>query len=53
MYDVGYFPKSNPGDIVFADETGVVVIPAAKLALVLGKANEIRQAEDGRRAQVP
>ena len=31
----------NPGDIVFADETGIVVIPAAKKALVLLKANEI------------
>ena len=43
----------NPGDIVFADETGVVVIPVAKLALVLRKCNEIREAEDSRRAQIP
>ena len=43
----------NPGDIVFADETGVVVVPAAKIALVLGKAIEIRDAEDGRRARIP
>jgi regulator of RNase E activity RraA len=43
----------NPGDIMFADETGIVVIPAAKKDLVLRKANEIRQAEDDRRAQIP
>ena len=43
----------NPGDIVFADETGVVVVPAAKIALVLGKAIEIRDAEDSRRARIP
>jgi regulator of RNase E activity RraA len=43
----------NPGDIVFADETGIVVIPAAKKDLVLRKANEIRETEDGRRAQIP
>jgi regulator of RNase E activity RraA len=43
----------NPGDVVFADETGIVVIPAAKLASVLLKANEIREAEDSRRAQIP
>jgi len=43
----------NPGDIMFADETGIVVIPAAKVALVLLKANEIREAEDSRRAQIP
>ena len=42
----------NPGDIVFADETGIVVIPAATKELVLRKANEIRQAEDNRRADV-
>ena len=41
----------NPGDIVFADETGIVVIPAAKLDLVLRKAIEIREAEDSRRAE--
>jgi 4-hydroxy-4-methyl-2-oxoglutarate aldolase len=43
----------NPGDIVFADETGVVVIPAAKLDAVLRKCIEIHEAEDGRRAQIP
>lgn len=43
----------NPGDIVFADETGVVIIPAAKLDLVMCKCIEIRDAEDGRRAQIP
>jgi regulator of RNase E activity RraA len=42
----------NPGDIMFADETGIVVIPAAKKALVLRKANEIREAEDGRRTHI-
>jgi len=42
----------NPGDIVFADETAIIVIPAAKLALVLRKAIEIREAEDSRRAQI-
>jgi 4-hydroxy-4-methyl-2-oxoglutarate aldolase len=41
----------NPGDIIFADETAVVVIPAAKKALVLLKANEIRKAEDSQRAR--
>jgi regulator of RNase E activity RraA len=42
----------NPGDIVFADETGIVIIPAAKKAVVLLKANEIRASEDSRRAQI-
>lgn len=42
----------NPGDIVFADETGIVVIPAATKELVLRKANEIRKSEDNRRADV-
>jgi 4-hydroxy-4-methyl-2-oxoglutarate aldolase len=42
----------NPGDVVFADETGIVVIPAAKKDLVLSKANEIRAAEDSRRADI-
>jgi 4-hydroxy-4-methyl-2-oxoglutarate aldolase len=42
----------NPGDIMFADETGILVIPAAKKELVLCKANEIRAAEDGRRAEI-
>ena len=40
----------NPGDIIFADETAVVVIPAAKTAMVLEKANEIRRSEDANRA---
>jgi hypothetical protein len=30
-----------------------VVVPAAKIALVLGKAIEIRDAEDSRRARIP
>jgi len=42
----------TPGDIIFADETGIVVIPAAKKQLVLSKANEIRAAEDSRRAEI-
>jgi len=42
----------KPGDIIFADETGIVVIPAAKKQLVLSKANEIRAAEDSRRAEI-
>ena len=42
----------NPGDVVFADETGIVVIPAAKKELVLSKANEFRAAEDSRRADI-
>jgi len=42
----------NPGDIVFADETAIIVIPAAKLASVLRKAIEIRESEDSRRAQI-
>ena len=40
----------NPGDIIFADETAVVVIPVAKKAIVLAKANEIRRFEDANRA---
>ena len=40
----------NPGDIIFADETAVVVIPAAKKAIVLAKATEIRAFEDANRA---
>jgi regulator of RNase E activity RraA len=40
----------NPGDIIFADETAVVVIPAAKKAMVLETANEIRRSEDANRA---
>src|SRR4051794_24514613 len=42
----------NPGDIVFADETGVVVVPAGRMAAVLRKAIAIREAEDSRRAQI-
>jgi regulator of RNase E activity RraA len=42
----------NPGDIIFADETAVVVIPAAKKDVVLAKANEIRRFEDVNRAKV-
>jgi 4-hydroxy-4-methyl-2-oxoglutarate aldolase len=40
----------NPGDIIFADETAVVVIPAAQKATVLEKANDIRRSEDANRA---
>lgn len=43
----------NPGDIVFADETGIVIIPHAQKAAVLRQAAEIREAEDGRRVQGP
>jgi 4-hydroxy-4-methyl-2-oxoglutarate aldolase len=42
----------NPGDIVFADETGILVIPADKKDLVLLKAKEIRAAEDSQRAKI-
>jgi 4-hydroxy-4-methyl-2-oxoglutarate aldolase len=42
----------NPGDIVFADETGILVIPADKKDLVLFKAKEIRAAEDSQRAKI-
>jgi len=42
----------KPGDIIFADETGIVVIPAGKKELVLAKAIEIRAAEDGHRAEL-
>jgi 4-hydroxy-4-methyl-2-oxoglutarate aldolase len=40
----------NPGDIIFADETAVVVIPLAKKAIVLAKANEIRASEHANRS---
>ena len=40
----------NPGDIIFADETAVVVIPLARKAIVLARANEIRKFEDANRA---
>ena len=42
----------NPGDIIFADETGILVIPEAKKAMVLAKANEIRRLEQSQRANV-
>lgn len=42
----------NPGDIVFADETAVVVIPESQKAIVLAKANEIRRIEEANRAKV-
>jgi 4-hydroxy-4-methyl-2-oxoglutarate aldolase len=42
----------SPGDIIFADETGIVVIPAVKKDVVLSKANEIRAAEDSRRSEL-
>jgi regulator of RNase E activity RraA len=42
----------NHGDIIFADETGILVIPEAKKAVVLAKANEIRRLEETQRANV-
>jgi 4-hydroxy-4-methyl-2-oxoglutarate aldolase len=39
----------SPGDIIFADETGIVVIPAVKKDEALSKANEIR---DSRRSEI-
>ena len=42
----------NPGHIIFADETGILVIPEAKKAMVLAKANEIRRLEETQRANV-
>jgi regulator of RNase E activity RraA len=42
----------NAGDIIFADETGILVIPEAKKAMVLAKANEIRRLEESQRANV-
>jgi regulator of RNase E activity RraA len=42
----------NPGDIIFADETAVVVIPESQKAIVLAKANEIRSIEEASRAKV-
>lgn len=41
-----------PGDVVFADETGIVVIPQSKKDMVRAKANEIRKSEDSDRAKV-
>jgi len=41
----------NPGDIIFADETAIVVIPEAKKAMVLAKANEIRASEEARKPE--
>ncbi|HLH86989.1 MAG TPA: RraA family protein [Xanthobacteraceae bacterium] len=42
--------RVDPGDIIFADETAVVVIPVATKSIVLAKANEIRAFEDANRA---
>src|SRR5262245_60310564 len=42
----------NPGDVIFADETAVVVIPSARKALVLAKATEIRKFAEANRAKV-
>lgn len=42
----------SPGDVIFADETAVVVIPEATKVAVLAKANEIRKSEDANRAKV-
>ena len=44
--------RVHPGDIVFADETGIMIIPEAQKEAVLRRANEIRDSEDGRREQV-
>src|SRR6185312_5745995 len=43
--------RVDPGDIVFADETAVVVIPQAKKAIVLAKANEVRASEEARKPE--
>ena len=40
------------GDIIFADETGILIIPESKKAVVLAKANEIRKLEDANRAKI-
>jgi regulator of RNase E activity RraA len=42
----------NSGDIIFADETGILIIPESKKAVVLAKANEIRKLEDANRAKI-
>ena len=42
----------SPGDIIFADETGIVVIPLAVKDAVLAKANAIARAEEAERAKV-
>lgn len=41
-----------PGDIIFADETGVVVLPVAIKDAVLSKARELLAAEGAERAKV-
>ena len=41
-----------PGDIIFADETGVVVVPSTKKDAVLEKARELIKGEDAERAKV-
>jgi hypothetical protein len=42
----------NPGDIIFADETGIVIMQQARKATVLAKANEIRRSEAANRAKL-
>lgn len=42
----------HPGDIIFADETGIVVVPAKVKDAVWGKARELLEAEDAERAKV-
>jgi len=42
----------TPGDIIFADETAVVVIPEATKAVVLAKATEIRKFEEANRGKI-
>ncbi|RDE07891.1 RraA family protein [Pelagibacterium lacus] len=39
----------RPGDVIFGDETGVVVVPQERIDDVLAKAKEIRDFEDGER----
>ena len=42
----------HPGDIIFADETGIVVVPAAAKSAVWEKSRELLKAEDTERAKV-
>ena len=42
----------RPGDIVFGDRSGVVIIPAEKLSSVVAKAEELYQKEEAMLAQI-
>jgi len=42
----------NPGDLIIADEIGVVVVPANKAADVLSKAQELAEKEERIRARI-